>query len=116
MSGLFGFRDWLIFLDLWSDMENQWVKSKDRLRAKWWLLAMVLVVYEMLFDAFTALAQDGNAGITQATTMVKGYFDTGVTLMYAVGAVVGIVGAVKVFQKWTWQSGSCIASVTTWSS
>ena len=27
-------------------------------------------------------------------------FDTGCTLMYAIGAVVGIVGAVKVFNKW----------------
>jgi len=47
-----------------------------------------------------AQAQDGNAGIQQATTMVQGYFSTGCTLMYAIGAVVGIVGAVKVFQKW----------------
>ncbi len=29
------------------------------------------------------------------------YFATGVTLMYAVGAVLGLVGAVKVYQKWS---------------
>ena len=45
-------------------------------------------------------AQDGSAGITQATTMVKGYFDAGCNLMYAIGAVLGIVGAIKVFRKW----------------
>ncbi|MNE71307.1 hypothetical protein D3C80_1671680 [compost metagenome] len=45
-------------------------------------------------------AQDGNAGITEAANKVKGYFDTGTDLMYAIGAVVGLVGAVKVFQKW----------------
>lgn len=45
-------------------------------------------------------AQDGNAGITEATTKVKSYFSTGTNLMYAVGAVVGLVGAVKVFNKW----------------
>ncbi|WP_176627765.1 DUF4134 domain-containing protein [Mucilaginibacter sp. SG538B] len=44
--------------------------------------------------------QDGAAGITQATTMVKGYFDAGCNLMYAIGAVLGIVGAIKVFRKW----------------
>nr|WP_262711797.1 DUF4134 domain-containing protein [Pedobacter frigiditerrae] len=44
----------------------------------------------------TAWAQDGNAGIQEATNKVKGYFDTGCDLMYAIGAVVGIIGAVKV--------------------
>ncbi|TXK31133.1 DUF4134 domain-containing protein [Pontibacter qinzhouensis] len=52
--------------------------------------------------ALTTQAQtaDGNAGITQATQLVRGYFDTGTSLMYAIGAVVGLVGAVKVYQKW----------------
>jgi hypothetical protein len=45
-------------------------------------------------------AQDGNAGINEATTKVKSYFDTGTELMYAIGAVVGLVGAIKVYQKW----------------
>jgi len=44
--------------------------------------------------------QDGNSGINQATTQVKGYFDAGCNLMYAIGAVVGIIGAVRVFNKW----------------
>ena len=48
----------------------------------------------------TAMAQDGNAGINQATTQVKSYFDTGTNLMYAIGAIVGLVGAIKVFKKW----------------
>lgn len=47
-----------------------------------------------------ANAQDGNAGITQAANQVRGYFATGTQLMYAIGAVVGLVGAVKVYQKW----------------
>lgn len=45
-------------------------------------------------------AQDGDAGIRSATDKVKGYFDSGIDLMYAIGAVVGIIGAVKVFNKW----------------
>lgn len=48
----------------------------------------------------SCLAQDGNAGIQEATNKVKGYFDTGCDLMYAIGAVVGIIGAIKVFNKW----------------
>ena len=43
---------------------------------------------------------DGNAGINQANTTVRGYFDAGVNLVYAIGALVGLIGAVKVFQKW----------------
>ena len=47
-----------------------------------------------------AKAQDGNAGINEANTKVRGYFAAGTNLMYAVGAVVGLIGAVKVYQKW----------------
>jgi hypothetical protein len=47
-----------------------------------------------------AYAQDGNAGINEANTAVRGYFDTGTNLMYAIGAVLGLIGAVKVYQKW----------------
>lgn len=45
-------------------------------------------------------AQDGNAGINEANTRVRSYFAAGTNLMYAVGAVVGLIGAVKVYQKW----------------
>ena len=46
------------------------------------------------------MAQDGNAGIDEATTMVKSYFDSGANLMYAIGALLGLIGGVKVYQKW----------------
>lgn len=49
---------------------------------------------------FHASAQGGVAGIDAATTQVKGFFSGGVNLMYAIGAIVGLVGAVKVFNKW----------------
>jgi hypothetical protein len=62
-------------------------------------LAVALIVYGFTM-AITANAQDGNAGINEATTQVRSYFDTGTQLMYAIGAVLGLVGAVKVFQKW----------------
>jgi len=45
-------------------------------------------------------AQDGNAGINQANTQVRSYFTAGTNLMYAVGAILGLIGAVKVYQKW----------------
>ena len=50
--------------------------------------------------AIIAKAQDGNAGINAANTQVRSYFAAGTNLMYAVGAIVGLIGAVKVYQKW----------------
>jgi len=47
-----------------------------------------------------AFAQDGNAGINEANTKVRSYFAAGTNLMYAVGAVLGLIGAVKVYSKW----------------
>jgi hypothetical protein len=45
-------------------------------------------------------SQDGNAGINEANTQVRSYFAAGTNLMYAVGAIVGLIGAVKVYNKW----------------
>jgi hypothetical protein len=54
----------------------------------------------LLTEAMIAGAQDGNAGINQANTQVRSYFESGTNLMYAIGAIVGLIGAVKVYQKW----------------
>ena len=45
-------------------------------------------------------AQDANAGINEANQRVRSYFASGTNLMYAIGAIVGLIGAVKVYQKW----------------
>ncbi|MFD0765411.1 DUF4134 domain-containing protein [Mucilaginibacter lutimaris] len=50
--------------------------------------------------SFIASAQDGNAGIQQANTQVRSYFESGTNLMYAIGAILGLIGAVKVYSKW----------------
>lgn len=80
-------------------MKNQHIRPKKQAFAKFLLLSFILCVYH-LFCGLSLFAQDGNAGITEATNKVKGYFDTGTDLMYAIGAVVGIIGAIKVFNKW----------------
>ncbi|MDJ1493698.1 DUF4134 domain-containing protein [Cytophagaceae bacterium DM2B3-1] len=49
---------------------------------------------------FSAMAQDGLAGINEANQRVRSYFDAGTNLMYAIGAILGLIGAVKVYQKW----------------
>lgn len=55
----------------------------------------------LLLIASYALAQDGDAGINAATGLVTQYFGTAQKLLYAIGGVVGIVGAVKVYNKWS---------------
>ncbi len=54
----------------------------------------------LLMVSIYVKAQDGNAGINEANSKVRSYFDSGTNLMYAVGALLGLIGAVKVYQKW----------------
>ena len=44
---------------------------------------------------------NGIAGINEATKMVTAYFDPGTKLIYAVGAVVGLIGGIKVYNKFS---------------
>lgn len=62
--------------------------------------AFVIALSVYCLSYVISYAQDGNAGINEAATQVRSYFDTGTQLMYAIGAVVGLIGAVKVYQKW----------------
>ena len=54
----------------------------------------------LLFFSTALYSQDGIAGINEANQKVRSYFDAGTELMYAVGAILGLIGAVKVYQKW----------------
>ncbi len=63
------------------------------------LIAIAAISY-LLLISLCVTAQDGNAGINAANTQVRSYFAAGTNLMYAVGAIVGLIGAVKVYQKW----------------
>lgn len=58
------------------------------------------VLFLLLIISIVAYNQDGNAGINEANTKVRSYFAAGTNLMYAVGAVLGLIGAVKVYSKW----------------
>ena len=52
--------------------------------------------------ASAAMAQgNGIKGITDATSMVTSYFAPLTKLIYAVGAVVGLIGGIKVYQRFS---------------
>jgi hypothetical protein len=72
---------------------NKW-RAKHKIRN-----ASALMILMLAGTTGKAQSADGNAGI-KATTLVNGYFAAGVNLMYAVGAILGLIGAVKVYQKW----------------
>lgn len=55
-----------------------------------------------LLSTAGAYAQgNGIGGITEATNMVTSYFDPATKLIYAIGAVVGLIGGVKVYSKFS---------------
>lgn len=64
---------------------------------KWKIAAIGIALF---LGQLPAYAQDGNAGINEANTQVRSYFASGTQLMYAIGAILGLIGAVKVYQKW----------------
>ncbi len=56
----------------------------------------------LLLSSLGAFAQgNGAAGIVEATGMVTSYFDPATKLIYAIGAVVGLIGGVKVYGKFS---------------
>lgn len=61
-----------------------------------------LIAAVLLLSIFSAFAQgNGLSGINQATNMVTSYFDPATKLIYAIGAVVGLIGGVKVYSKFS---------------
>lgn len=75
------------------NLKNKCVTFKCRL--------MVAVLTGLLGGLRASAAGNGLAGINEATSLVTGYFDPGTKLIYAIGAVVGLIGGIKVYSKWS---------------
>lgn len=61
-----------------------------------------LIAAVLLLSISSAFAQgNGLSGINQAANMVTSYFDPATKLIYAIGAVVGLIGGVKVYSKFS---------------
>ena len=81
---------------LWTAQKQEQFMNKN-IRQKFILFATLLVA-----ATASAFAQgNGIAGINEATSMVSSYFDPGTKLIYAIGAVVGLIGGVKVYGKFS---------------
>jgi len=78
-------------------MVSDGIKLKRFFKSSKHLIFTILLIVIMRVNGY---AQDGVAGINEANQKVRSYFDAGTELMYAVGAILGLIGAVKVYQKW----------------
>ncbi len=53
-----------------------------------------------IFSVNLLYGQGGTVGINAATSSLKGYVDPISTLILAIGAVVGLIGGIRVYIKW----------------
>jgi len=65
------------------------MKVLDWCASGWMCRKMAGFMLVSLLWAMATDAQDGNAGINQANTLVRSYFAAGENLMYAIGAILG---------------------------
>lgn len=78
----------------YSNNLNCFIMQKQR---KKFLPAVIIILSSLKLSA----QGNGTAGITEATQMVTSYFDPATQLIYAIGAVVGLIGGVKVYNKFS---------------
>lgn len=62
---------------------------------------IILAAAALLATAWAYAQGNGIGGITEATNMVTSYFEPATKLIYAIGAVVGLIGGVKVYSKFS---------------
>lgn len=66
------------------------------------------------FCIFHANAQDVNNAIDQANTMIRSYYDAATRLMYAIGGILAVIGAVRVYQLWGQHHGEAQKAAGAW--
>ena len=91
-----------VFISLFKTINTVHMKKKTS-------LALTAILFTLSLHA-----QDGNAGINQANTLVRSYFETAVNLLFAIGGIAGLVGAVKVFSKVSHGEGDSNKSAMNW--
>ena len=80
-------------LNYFNNIKPKFTIAKCRLAVA--IIAVILGIVK------ASAAGNGLSGINEATSMVTSYFDPGTKLIYAIGAVVGLIGGIKVYSKWS---------------
>ena len=73
---------------------------------------ILLSVSSVLFTAGLFAQGQGLAGINEATSLMTSYFDPATKLCYAIGAVLGLVGGIKTYGKFS--SGDPSKTAASW--
>jgi hypothetical protein len=89
---------WIVGLLYYAAILVLFYRKQVLARVKKWLAATTLIL--LTVSRSRAQTADGNNGINQANTLIRSYFQTGTQLMYAIGAMVGLIGAIRVFILW----------------
>ncbi len=85
---------------------RRWLKQKPPATKGFWPLALgVLACALSIHDNTYAQTADANAGLSQANSYIRGLFDPVSQIMYAVGAIMALVGAIRVHYHWSHHSG-----------
>lgn len=79
------------------DIHTSFNPKSDKARKK----SLSTALLALLTAGAYAQGGDGIAGITEATSMVTSYFYPLVQLIYAIGAVTGLIGGIRVYQKFS---------------
>jgi hypothetical protein len=62
---------------------------------------LLLLLLFTLFVANTDLFAQGQTAITDAVNKIKAYWGDLKTLIYVIGGVVGLIGGLRIYNKWT---------------
>ena len=62
---------------------------------------LAFLLLALFLAPVVADAQGNGMAGNEATKMVTSYFDPGTKLIYAIGAVVGLIGGIKVYNKFS---------------
>ncbi|CDT07131.1 conserved membrane hypothetical protein [Sphingobacterium sp. PM2-P1-29] len=76
------------------------MERKNLNQASGLCLRLGLIAAIVFTATLMTYAQSGEAGIQAANTEVRRYFGVGTQLMYGVGAILALIGAIKVYSKW----------------
>ena len=76
---------------------------------------ILLSVSSVLFTAGLFAQGQGLAGINEATSLMTSYFDPATKLCYAIGAVLGLVGGIKTYGKFSSGDPDTSKTAASWS-
>jgi hypothetical protein len=79
-------------------MKKWRVRCFGRGRRRALTLTVIGVLWKLSSKAQTA---DGNNGIQEANNLVRKYYGDATNLMYGVAGVLALIGAIKVYGKWS---------------